>query len=77
MEPDWLRAVISSADFRVQLEILKVPYRELFFVAPTRWDLGALAESIKTRKINDFGADSAPNPGFWLDFCATEINDFS
>ena len=77
MEPDWLRAVISSADFRVQLEILKVPYRELFFVAPTRWDLGALAELIKSRKINGFGADSAPNPGFWLDFCATEIIDFS
>ena len=40
-----LRAAISSADFRVGLEILKVPYGELFFVAPSGSDLGARAGS--------------------------------
>ena len=40
-----LRAVISSADFRVGHGILKVPYGELFFVAPSGSDLGARAGS--------------------------------
>ena len=48
MEPDWLRAVISSVDFRVGLEILIVPYGELFFVAPSGWDLGDRAGSMKS-----------------------------
>ena len=77
MDHNWLRVEFSSADFRIELEILIVPYGELLLVAPTGSDLGALAELIKSRKINGFGADSAPNPGFWLDFCAAEIIDFS
>ena len=39
--PREVKAAISSADFRVGLEILMVPYAELFFVAPTGSDLGA------------------------------------
>ena len=38
-QPRVMRAVISSADFRVGREILKVPYGELFFIAPSGWDL--------------------------------------
>ena len=66
MEPDWLRAVISSVDFRVGLEILIVPYGELFFVAPTGSDWEARAGSMKSRKTND----SASRNGARRDFCA-------
>ena len=65
MVPNWLRPGISSADFRVQLEILKVPYGELFFVAPTRLDLGSRAGSIKSREINDFSCTKI-QPKSWI-----------
>ena len=45
MVASGLRTVISSADFRIGLEILKVPYGGLFFVAPLGSDLGARAGS--------------------------------
>ena len=65
MAPNWLRAAICSADFRVGLEILIVPFGKLFFVAPTGSDVGARAGSIKSRKINDFGCTKI-QPKSWI-----------
>ena len=50
MAPNWVRAAISSADFRVGIGFLIVPYQELFPVAPTGSDLGARAGSIKSKR---------------------------